>query len=306
MFSTFLMANGARIVAELAEQTGRDEDAAWARGVLESLQPVLEGAWDGGWYIRGISATGAKLGSDELDEGKIYLEPNVWAAISGVVPEDRAVGAMDAVHERLFSEHGVALCAPAHTKEVPGVGLSLLVFPVGHKENGGIFCHANSWTIVAEGVLGRGDRAYEYYRSYLPARYNDSAEIHQVEPYVYCQFTHGPESPRFGQARNPWLTGTASWSYIGVTQYILGIRPELEGLRIDPCLPEGWDGFQVTRTFRGKSITINVVNPLGVATGVASVMIGKREVDLASDSRRGALVPVEELSDGDVLTVTMG
>jgi len=306
MFSTFLMANGCRIVAELAEQTGRDEDAAWARGVLESLQPVLEGAWDGDWYIRGISATGAKLGSDALDEGKIYLEPNVWAAISQTVPEDRAIGAMDSVQRRLATEHGVALCAPAHTKEVPGVGLSLLVFPVGHKENGGIFCHANSWTIVAEGILGRGDRAYDYYRSYLPARYNDSAEVHQVEPYVYCQFTHGPESPRFGQARNPWLTGTASWSYIGVTQYILGIRPELEGLRIDPCLPEGWNGYQVTRQFRGLSLTINVVNPLGVATGVSSVMVGKREVDLVSDSRRGALVPVSELADGAVLTVTMG
>lgn len=306
MFSTFLMANGCRIVAELAELSGRDEDAAWARSVLESLQPALEAAWDGEWYIRGISATGAKLGSDELDEGKIYLEPNVWAAISGVVPEARAIGAMDSVHERLFSEHGVALCAPAHTKEVPGVGLSLLVFPVGHKENGGIFCHANSWTIVAEGILGRGDRAYEYYRAYLPARYNDQAEIHQVEPYVYCQFTHGPESPRFGQARNPWLTGTASWTYIGVTQHILGIRPELAGLRIDPCLPEGWDGYQVTRRFRGMNLTINVVNELGVATGVKSVAVDGKAVELPDDERRGALVPVEALRDGAVLTVTMG
>ncbi len=268
--------------------------------------PVIEGAWDGDWYIRGISATGAKLGSDSLDEGKIYLEPNVWAAISQTVPEERAIGAMDSVYSRLSTEHGVALCAPAHTKEVPGVGLSLLVFPVGHKENGGIFCHANSWTIVAEGILGRGDRAYEYYRGFLPAKYNDRAELHQVEPYVYCQFTHGPESPRFGQARNPWLTGTASWSYVGVTQYILGLRPELDGLRIDPCLPEGWEGFQVTRRFRGMELTINVVNPLGVATGVTKVMVGKREVDLAGDARRGALVPVGELADGEVLTVTMG
>ncbi len=324
MFSTFLMANGCRVVAELAELTGRAEDAAWARGVLASLQPVLEAAWDGGWYIRGISATGAKLGSDALDEGKIYLEPNVWAAISGVVPVERAVGAMDAVHERLFSEHGVALCAPAHTKEVPGVGLSLLVFPVGHKENGGIFCHANSWTIVAEGILGRGDRAYDYYRSYLPARYNDSAEIHQVEPYVYCQFTHGPESPRFGQARNPWLTGTASWSYIGVTQYILGIRPELAGLRIDPCLPSGWDGFEVTRLFREMNLTITVANPLGVATGVTSVTVDGLPISLdgeggsggrgsggrGSDGRgsdgRGVLVPVEALRDGAHIVVTMG
>jgi cellobiose phosphorylase len=306
MFSTFLMANGVRVIAELAEQTGRAADAAWARGVLEGLRPVLEGAWDGEWYIRGISATGAKLGSDELEEGKIYLEPNVWAAISGTVPIERAIGAMDSVHKHLSTEHGVALCSPAHTKEVPGVGLSLLVFPVGHKENGGIFCHANSWTLVAEGILGRGDRAYEYYRAYLPARYNDQAEIHQVEPYVYCQFTHGPESPRFGQARNPWLTGTASWSYVGVTQYILGIRPELYGLRIDPCLPESWDGFQIMRKFRGVNVTINVVNKAGVATGVKGVKVDGRPITLPADGKRGALVPVDALKDGAVLTVTMG
>jgi cellobiose phosphorylase len=306
MFSTFLMANGLRIIEELAEQTGREVDAAWARDTLERLEPVLEDAWDGAWYIRGISATGAKLGSDALDEGKIYLEPNVWAAISGVVPRGRAVGAMDSVHERLSTEHGVALCHPPHTHEVPGVGLSLLVFPVGHKENGGIFCHANSWTIVAEGVLGRGDRAYEYYRGFLPAKYNDSAEIHQVEPYVYCQFTHGPTSPRFGQARNPWLTGTASWSYIGVTQYILGLRPELTGLRIDPCLPGSWDGFEVRRTFRGKALTISVTNPGKVSTGVVSVTVDGKPVDLAGDDRRGAFVPVESLTDGAILDVVMG
>jgi len=305
MFSTFLMANGLRIVAELAEQTGKKDDAAWARKRLAGLQPVLEGAWDGEWYIRGISSTGAKLGSHELDEGKIYLEPNVWAAISGTVPIERAIGAMDSVHTHLSTEHGVALCDPPHTTEVPGLGLSLLVFPVGHKENGGIFCHANAWTMVAEGMLGRGDRAYEYYRGFLPAKYNDQAEVHQVEPYVYAQFTHGPTSPRFGQARNPWLTGTASWAYIGVTQHILGIRPELQGLRIDPCLPEGWGGFQVMRRFRDLNLTINVVNEHGVATGVESVEIDGVEIELPADGKRGALVPVEELKDGAIVTVTM-
>jgi cellobiose phosphorylase len=300
------MANGLRIVAELAEQLGNEVDAAWARDTLDRLQPVLESAWDGGWYIRGISATGAKLGSDALDEGKIYLEPNVWAAMSRAVPEGRAIAAMDSVHERLSTEHGVALCDPPHTHPVPGVGLSLLVYPVGAKENGGIFCHANSWAIVAEGVLGRGERAYEYYRGFLPAKYNDSAEVHQAEPYVYCQFTHGPTHPRFGQSRNPWLTGTASWSYIGVTQHILGIRPELEGLRIDPCLPGAWDGFEVTRRFRGKNLTIRVTNPHGVETGVASVTINGTPVSLVGDPRRGALVPVGALTDGAVLDVVMG
>jgi len=306
MFSTFLLANGLRVVRDLAVHSGREEAAAWASTELEALEPVLEGAWDGEWYIRGISATGAKLGSHVADEGKIYLEPNVWAAISGVVPRDRAIGAMDSVHARLASEHGVALCDPPHTHPIPGIGLSLLVFPPGHKENGGIFCHANSWTIVAEGILGRGERAYDYYRSYLPARYNDHAEIHQVEPYVYCQFTHGPTSPRFGQARNPWLTGTASWSYIGVTQYILGIRPELEGLRIDPCLPTAWDGYQVARRFRGMNLTINVTNAAHVSTGVAAVTVNGAPVDVSGGDARGALVPVGALADGAVVDVTMG
>jgi len=306
MFSTFLLANGLRVVRELAEHTGREEAAAWASAELEALEPVLESAWDGEWYIRGISATGAKLGSQVADEGKIYLEPNVWAAISGVVPRDRAIGAMDSVHARLASEHGVALCDPPHTHPIPGIGLSLLVFPPGHKENGGIFCHANSWTIVAEGILGRGERAYDYYRSYLPARYNDHAEIHQVEPYVYCQFTHGPTSPRFGQARNPWLTGTASWSYIGVTQYILGVRPELEGLRIDPCLPTAWDGYEVARRFRGMNLTIKVTNPAHVSTGLAAVSVNGIPVDVSDDDARGALVPVDALADGAEIVVTLG
>ena len=306
MFSTFLLANGLRVVRDLAVHSGREEAAAWASIELEALEPVLESAWDGEWYIRGISATGAKLGSHVADEGKIYLEPNVWAAISGVVPRDRAITAMDSVQTHLASEHGVALCDPPHTHPMPGIGLSLLVFPPGHKENGGIFCHANSWTIVAEGILGRGDRAYEFYRSYLPARYNDHAEVHQVEPYVYCQFTHGPTSPRFGQARNPWLTGTASWSYIGVTQYILGIRPELEGLRIDPCLPTAWDGYQVTRRFRGLDLTIKVTNPAHVGSGVAAVTVNGAPVDLAGGEARGALVPVGALSDGAEIVVTLG
>jgi cellobiose phosphorylase len=180
-----------------------------------------------------------------------------------------------------------------------GIGLSLLVFPAGHKENGGIFCHANSWAIVAEAMLGRGDRAYEYYRSYLPARYDDSAEVRQVEPYVYAQFTHGPTSPRFGQSRNPWLTGTASWTYIGVTQYILGIRPVLAGLQIDPCLPTAWDGFDAERLFRGSRVRVSVTNPHHVSRGVVSL-----EVDGVPVA--GTVAPVELLHDGVVVSVRMG
>ncbi len=299
MFSTFLLANGLRITRELAQQSGREAAARWCADRLTELEPAIEAAWDGEWFIRGISATGAALGSHLADEGQIYLEPNVWAAISGAASPERARSAMDAVHTHLASEHGVALCDPPHTKPMPGIGLSLLVFPPGHKENGGIFCHANSWAIVAEAMLGRGDRAYEYYRAYLPARYNDHAEVHQVEPYVYCQFTHGPRSPRFGQARNPWLTGTASWTYIGVTQYILGIRPVLAGLTVDPCIPAAWDGFGVTRRFRGAWVRIRVSNPEHVSRGVAVLEVDGIPVE-------GTVAPASLLRDGSVVTVRMG
>jgi N,N'-diacetylchitobiose phosphorylase len=299
MLSTFLLANGLRVTRELARESGRDAAAAWATAQLEALQPAIDAAWDGDWFIRGISATGAALGSHLADEGQIYLEPNVWAVISDATSDERAHAAMDSVHTHLASEHGIALCHPPHTKPMEGIGLSLLVFPVGHKENGGIFCHANAWTIVAEAKLGRGDRAYEYYRSYLPARYNDSAEVHQVEPYVYAQFTHGPTSPRFGQSRNPWLTGTASWTYIGVTQYILGVRPVLAGLEVDPCLPTAWDSFDVERLFRGSRVTISVTNPHHVSRGVVSL-----EVDGVPVA--GTVAPVELLHDGAVVSVRMG
>ena len=299
MFSTFLLANGLRVTRELALESGRDDAAAWCAERLEALAPAIDRAWDGDWYIRGISATGAALGSAAADEGKIYLEPNVWAVISGAVEPERARRAMDAVGEHLASEHGVALCHPPHTKPMAGIGLSLLVFPVGHKENGGIFCHANSWTIVAEGMLGRGDRAYDYYRSYLPARYNDQAELHQAEPYVYSQFVHGPTSPRFGQARNPWLTGTASWTYVGVTQHVLGIRPVLAGLEVDPALPTAWDGFEARRRFRGAWVTIRVRNPEHVSSGVVALDVDGKAV-------AGTVAPAELLRDGAVVTVTLG
>ena len=299
VFSTFLLANGLRITEDLARRSGRPDDAAWCAEQLAVLGLAIDAAWDGEWFIRGISATGAPLGSSRADEGRIYLEPNVWAAISGATTRERARLAMDSVHEHLATEHGVALCHPPHTKPVPGVGLSLLVFPPGHKENGGIFCHANSWTIVAEAMLGRGDRAYEYFRSYLPARYNAAAEVHQAEPYVYSQFAHGPTSPRFGQARNPWLTGTASWTYIGVTQYILGVRPVLEGLEIDPCLPSGWPGFEMDRDFRGARVTIKVSNPHHVSQGVVGLEVDGRPV-------AGTVAPAQWLRDGSVVTVRMG
>jgi len=299
LFTTFMFHLGCRIVADLARLKGVESDAAWAeeqaKVVLEDIQKK---AWDGEWFLRAISATGGTLGSHRNPEGSIYLNTQSWAVISGAATPEQAQRCMASVHDRLATEHGLLLCDPPHQSQDEHIQLPLLVYPPGHKENAGIFCHSNAWAIVAECIMGDGDRAHEYYRSFLPARYNDQAELRQVEPYVYCQFTHGKTSPRFGQSRNPWLTGTASWTYIAVTQYMLGIRPVMEGLKIDPCIPRAWSGFSVERLFRGRRLRIRVDNPDGRASGVKRIRIDGRLVE-------GNVAEMSLLSDQSEIVVVL-
>src|SRR5450432_3910389 len=300
LFTTFLFYKGLSLVSELANLKGLAADVAWCQQQAAELKAAVDAnAWDGAWFIRGVSDAGTKLGSKDNTEGRIYLESNVWAVISGAADQDQAVRAMNAVHEHLATEHGLVLCEPPHTVPIPGIGLSLLVYPPGHKENGGIFCHSNSWAIVAECLLGNGERAYDYYRSYLPARYNDQAEVHQAEPYVYCQFTYGKHAARFGESRNPWLTGTASWTYTAVTQYLLGIQPTAAGLRVNPCIPAAWDSFEVRRRFRGKQLTIRVENPAHVNGGVQSLTLN-------GESIVGNVIPAERLGETNTVRVILG
>ncbi|MCB9495609.1 MAG: N,N'-diacetylchitobiose phosphorylase [Fibrobacteria bacterium] len=299
VFTSFLFFHGCRIVAKLSRQMGRDADAQWAEELAEDiLGNIQECAWDGEWFLRAISATGGSLGSKKNPEGSIYLNTQSWAVMSGAATGEQAERCMESVHDRLATEHGLLLCDPPHRNSDPHIQLPLLVYPPGHKENGGIFCHSNSWAIVAECMLGHGERAHEYYRAFLPARYNDNAEVRQVEPYVYCQFTHGRESPRFGQSRNPWLTGTASWTYVAVTQWILGVRPALEGLIVDPCMPSSWPEFQVLRDFRGKRIKIHVRNPDGLEKGVRGLRIDGKWTE-------GCLAPAQSLKDGSLIEAVL-
>jgi cellobiose phosphorylase len=256
-------------------------------------------AWDGTWYLHAVAEDGSTLGSSKHDEGSLSLNSQTWAVFSGSASADKARSAMDAVHERLASEYGVSLLQPPFTKPRKGFSLSLLVFPPGHKENGGIFCHANSWAIIAESLLGRGDIAYDYWKAYAPSHYNERAELRQVEPYVYCQFTHAKNSPRFGQSRNPWLTGTASWTYIALTQYILGLRPAEKGLLIDPCIPSAWKGFKTRRVFRGKVLNITVENPKGSQKGVQSLTLNGEKLS-------GNLVPADKLKDQNTVIALLG
>jgi cellobiose phosphorylase len=174
-----------------------------------------------------------------------------------------------------------------------------VLFNPGTKENAGIFSHPQSWGVMAECILGNGDRAMQYHKAYLPSAQNEVAEIRGIEPYVHCQSTHGKHSKKFGRSRLPWLTGAATWTYHSATQYILGIRPEAAGLNIEPCIPKSWDGFTATRVFRGNKLTINVTNPSHVCKGVKSTTVDGKVTE-------SSVIPVDILKDGSVIDVVMG
>ena len=227
---------------------------------------MLAHGWDGAWFLRAYDAFGHKVGSHECDEGQIYIEPQGFLVMAGVgVKQGYAQQALDSVRERLLSEHGVAIHTPPYTRYHVELG-EISSYPPGYKENGGIFCHNNPWITLAETTLGHGDRAYDIYRRTCPAYITDQ-QLHHTEPYVYSQMVAGPYAPRFGQAKNSWLTGTAAWSFYAASQGILGIRPDYDGLRIDPCLPADMTDVRVTRRFRGSVYRIHIVNRAGGEKG---------------------------------------
>jgi len=229
-------------------------------------------AWDGEWYLRYFDADGSPLGSAQNIYGQIYLNGQTWPVISGFASAERARRAMDSAHQLLNTRVGLKLSYPGFDGYDPNYG-GVTTYPPGAKENGGIFLHPNPWAMIAETILGDGDRAYQYYTQINPALRNDMIEVYECEPYVYAQNILGDEHPQFGLARNSWLSGTAAWSYIAGTQWILGIRPEYAGLRIDPCIPSAWDGFSARRKFRGKQIEIRVHNPQHVCKGVVRQVV---------------------------------
>ncbi len=264
---------------ELAKHLKHDEDAFYfssmAKDVRRRCEDVL---WDGAWYIRGITADGRKIGTAKDIEGKVHLESNTWAVLSGAASPERAKACMDAVREYLFTEYGLMLNAPPYTKPDEGIGFVTRVYP-GVKENGAIFSHPNPWAWAAECALGRGDAAMTYYDALSPYNQNDKIEIRQAEPYTYCQFVMGRAHTAFGRARHPFMTGSAGWAYFSATQYMLGIRPGFDGMVVDPCIPKDWEGFSITRVYRGGTYRIWVNNPHGVEKGVVSILAGGRQVE---------------------------
>jgi cellobiose phosphorylase len=218
---------------------------------------VNQQAWDGGWFRRYYDADGAPIGSQENEQGKIFTNAQSWAVLAGYADETRGRTAMDAVKQHLDTDYGVKLSTPGYDGFDPLKG-GVSTYPPGAKENGGIFLHSNPWVMIAETRLGDGDQAFAYYHKINPVTKNEMIEIYESEPYVYPQNILGDEHPQFGLARNSWLTGTASWTYVAATKHILGIRPGYRGLEIQPCIPADWPGFKAARALRGAVYEINV------------------------------------------------
>jgi cellobiose phosphorylase len=264
---------------ELCKRIGKDDEAAQAQRHIDSMiKAVLEHGWDGEWFLRAYDFYGNKVGSKENDEGKIFIESQGFCSMAGIgLEEGQVEKALDSVREWLDFEFGIVLHQPAFTRYVIEYG-EISTYPKGYKENASVFCHNNPWIMIGETVLGRGDRAFEYYRKIAPAYLEELSELHKMEPYVYAQMIAGSDAYRPGEAKNSWLTGTAAWNYYAITQFILGIRPGYDSLQVDPCIPPAWDGFKVTRVFRGATYNIDVKNPAHVSRGIRQLSVDGRIV----------------------------
>ena len=247
--------------ADLAEAVGETAEAASARAAATAMTAVvLDHGWDGDWFVRAYDFFGNKVGSDECDEGKIYIEPQGFCVMAGIgVDTGEAARALDSVKDILDSGHGIVVHQPTYTRYYLELG-EISTYPPGYKENAGIFCHNNPWVAIAETRLGRGDRAFEIWKRIAPAFREEISEVHRLEPYVYSQMIAGKDASRHGEAKNSWLTGTAAWNYVAISQHILGIKPEFEGLRVEPCLPAELGHVEITRTCRGAEYQISITN----------------------------------------------
>ncbi|GGM66671.1 GH36-type glycosyl hydrolase domain-containing protein [Dactylosporangium sucinum] len=247
----------ARELGDLAACYGRP-DQEFRDAADKMAGTIAEHGWDGAWFRRAYDFYGNVIGSASNDEGQIFIEPQGMCIMGGVGVEDgTAVTALASVRERLATPHGIVLQQPAYSSYRLELG-EISSYPPGYKENGGIFCHTNPWLMIAEAMVGNGDGAFDYYKRINPSAREEISEQHRCEPYVYAQMIAGRDAPTHGEAKNSWLTGTAAWNYAAVTQWILGIRPELTGLRVDPVVPASWPGFTAVRRFRGATYRISV------------------------------------------------
>lgn len=279
----------------LCKYKGLDDAAAKAQAEIDKMKSnIIEHGYDGEWFLRAYDDFGKKVGSKECEEGKIFIEPQGFAVMSEI-GKDKGydLKTLESVDKYLNCKHGLVLNNPAFTKYYIEYG-EISTYPAGYKENAGIFCHNNAWIICAEAYVGHGDKAFEYYSKIAPAYLEDISDLHRTEPYVYAQMIAGKDAGRFGEAKNSWLTGTAAWNFVAVSQYMLGIIPDYNGLKIDPSIPSAWDGFKATRQFRNATYNITVSNPSHVSKGVKSVIVDGNAIE-------GNVLPV--FADGKEHTV---
>ena len=265
--------------AKLCRLTGNTSEATRAeKEVAKIYDAILKDGWDGKWFLRAYDAHGQKVGSHECEEGQIYIETQGFCPLAGVgVKEGLAKEALDSVKERLDTKYGIVLLQPAYTRYHLELG-EITSYPPGYKENAGIFCHNNPWVSISETVIGRGDRAFEIYQKTCPAYVEEFSEIHRTEPYVYSQMIAGRDAVFFGEAKNSWLTGTAAWTFVNISQHILGLLPTHEGLSVNPCIPHDFGDFELTRKFREGTYHVQVRNPKQVEKGVVSLRVDGQEI----------------------------
>lgn len=283
------------LYSQLCEKVGNTVEAKRAHDEVVKMRAVImESGYDGEWFLRAYDDFGRKIGSKECEEGKIFIESQGFCVMGGCGIEDgKAIQALDSVEKYLGTKYGLVLNNPAFTRYYVEYG-EISTYPAGYKENAGIFCHNNAWIMCAEAVVGRGDKAFDYYTRIAPAYTEEYSDVHRVEPYVYSQMVAGKDAKRFGEGKNSWLTGTASWNFVAISQYILGIQPDFDGLKVNPCIPSAWDRYQVVREFRGDTYQINIKNPNHVNTGVISMVVDGTKIT-------GNVIPVA--GDGKVHTV---
>lgn len=283
----------------LCRQIGNNQEADRAQSYIDSMiEAVKKHGWDGDWYLRAYDYYGKKIGSNENKEGKIFIESQGWCAMAKVGLEEGMVEkSLDSVKKYLDTPNGIVLNNPAFTEYVVEYG-EISSYPAGYKENAGIFCHNNPWIMIAETILGRGDYAWEYYRKICPSYTEEISELHKVEPYVYSQMIAGKDAFKPGEAKNSWLTGTAAWNYYAITQFILGIKPDYNGLEINPCIPSDWKGFEVTRKFRDATYLIDIKNT-GVNRGVKSITVNGKALS-------GNIIPLQPAGSVNKIEVVLG
>jgi cellobiose phosphorylase len=300
VFIAGLFVLAAKELASIADLRGDTDEAEGYRLSAEKMAgTIAEHGWDGAWFRRAYDYFGNVIGSQSNAEGQIFIEPQGICVMAGVGLDDgTASRALASARERLATEHGIVLQQPAYSRYHVELG-EISSYPPGYKENAGIFCHTNPWLMIAEAMVGNGDGAYDYYRRINPSAREGISDVHRCEPYVYAQMIAGRDAPTHGEAKNSWLTGTAAWNFVAASQWILGIRPDFDGLRIDPALPAAWDGFTATRRFRGATYEITVRKPAGSTGRVSHLVVDGERIagSLAPPAPAGTTVRVEAIVD---------